>query len=171
MRILTATSADVPALVSLINLAYRGESARQGWTHESDLVQGLIRTDEATVARLVSDPDGTVLKYLDDPHRLVGCVHLQRQGGRLYLGMLSVQPRLQGRGIGKALLAAAEAYAGEHGCRTIFMRVISAREELTAWYLRHGYRPTGQRKPFVVDARYGVAMKPLDFVLLEKGIA
>lgn len=170
MSILTATSADVPTLVSLINLAYRGESAREGWTHESDLVQGLIRTDEATVSRLVRDPDGTVLKYLDDQHRLVGCVHLQRQGERLYLGMLSVQPRLQGRGIGKALLAESEAYARQHGCGTIFMRVISARQELTAWYLRHGYRPTGTRTPFVVDPKYGVAVQPLEFVVLEKRV-
>jgi hypothetical protein len=35
-----ATVADVPALVALVNSAYRGDSSRAGWTTEADLLGG-----------------------------------------------------------------------------------------------------------------------------------
>jgi hypothetical protein len=51
------------------------------------------------------------------------------------------------------------------------MTVISVREELISWYLRHGYRLTGERKPFVVpDVRWGIPKQPLEFVVLEKEV-
>ena len=40
----TATEADVDAVVTLVQSAYRGESGRSGWTTESDLLDGQ-RTD------------------------------------------------------------------------------------------------------------------------------
>ncbi|NJM25212.1 MAG: GNAT family N-acetyltransferase, partial [Bacteroidia bacterium] len=83
--------------------------------------------------------------------------------------MLSVAPRTQGQGIGKKLLAEAEAYATRLGCNAIFMTVISVRENLIAWYLRHGYALTGKKAPFVVpDERWGVPKQALEFVYLEK---
>jgi hypothetical protein len=39
-----AGSADVPAIVDLVESAYRGESSRAGWTTEADLLDGR-RTD------------------------------------------------------------------------------------------------------------------------------
>ena len=33
-----AGAADLPAIHALIECAYRGDSARAGWTHESDLL-------------------------------------------------------------------------------------------------------------------------------------
>ena len=171
LSISAATTADIPALTHLLNQAYRGDAARQGWTFESDLLQGDIRTDEDTLAGLISDEDGDILKCEDETGALLGCVHLKKHGQRLYLGMLSVRPALQGRGVGKMFLSQAEDYAQERGCRTIFMQVISEREELTAWYVRHGYRATGERKPFEVDPKYGVPARPLEFMILEKQIA
>ncbi|CAM5236177.1 hypothetical protein SMICM304S_06608 [Streptomyces microflavus] len=35
-----ATDADAPALVALIESAYRGDSSRTGWTTEADLLVG-----------------------------------------------------------------------------------------------------------------------------------
>ena len=35
-----ASAADAPALVDLINSAYRGESSKAGWTTEADLLGG-----------------------------------------------------------------------------------------------------------------------------------
>jgi ribosomal protein S18 acetylase RimI-like enzyme len=108
--------------------------------------------------------------YKED-NELLGCVELRKEAGRLYLGMLSVRPATQGRGVGKALLKAAEGHARVEGCETIFMTVISGREELINWYLRHGYRLTGERKPFVVpDVRWGIPKQPLEFVVLEKEV-
>ncbi|EIM00123.1 N-acetyltransferase GCN5 [Rhodanobacter sp. 115] len=35
-----ATAADIPALLALVQSAYRGDSGRRGWTTESDLLDG-----------------------------------------------------------------------------------------------------------------------------------
>ena len=45
-----ATASDVAALHPLIERAYRGETARAGWTHEADLLSGgaqAVTTQEA----------------------------------------------------------------------------------------------------------------------------
>lgn len=162
-----ATLADVPALNTLVNSAYRGEEARQGWTTEADLLDG-TRIDEAALRDLLQKQDTTVLKYEEDK-TLLGCVELRKQGGKLYLGMLSVKPKTQGKGIGKKLLEAAEVYARQLNCIAITMNVIDGRQELINWYVRHGYHLTGERKPFIVpDERWGIPKKHLEFVLLEK---
>ena len=38
LHIRAAEPADVPALLDLVHSAYRGDSARGGWTHEADLL-------------------------------------------------------------------------------------------------------------------------------------
>ncbi|MGE8259462.1 MAG: GNAT family N-acetyltransferase, partial [Stenotrophomonas sp.] len=35
-----ATSADIPALITLVTSAYRGDASRAGWTTEADLLDG-----------------------------------------------------------------------------------------------------------------------------------
>jgi ribosomal protein S18 acetylase RimI-like enzyme len=162
-----ATLADAPAINQLVNSAYRGDASRQGWTTEADLLDG-TRIDEAAVAELIAQPNTTVLTY-SEADTILGCVELRSEKGKLYLGMLSVAPNTQGKGIGKKLMAAAEDHARSLGITTIFMTVISIRKELIDWYVRHGYRLTGERKPFVVpDTRWGIPKQQLEFVVLEK---
>jgi hypothetical protein len=36
------------------------------------------------------------------------------------------------------------------------------------WYYRRGYVSTGQFKAFPSDPEFGVALQPLEFVVLEK---
>jgi ribosomal protein S18 acetylase RimI-like enzyme len=81
--------------------------------------------------------------------------------------MLTVSPELQNSGIGKKLLYEAETHAKALGLPTIVMTVISAREELIAWYKRHGYFDTGARdlsKIFIFQS----SEQPLEFMVLEK---
>jgi ribosomal protein S18 acetylase RimI-like enzyme len=165
-----ATLADVPELNNLVNGAYRGDSGRQGWTTEADLIDG-TRLDEAILRDLINRNDTVVLTYREGG-TLLGCVELRQEGPRLYLGMLSVQPNTQGKGIGKRLLAAAEGHALSIDCSVITMVVISVRSELIAWYQRHGYVLTGERKPFVTpDERWGIPKSTLEFVLMEKQLS
>ena len=162
-----ATLADAPAINQLVNSAYRGDASRQGWTTEADLLDG-TRIDEAAVAELIAQPNTTVLTY-SEADTILGCVELRSEKSKLYLGMLSVAPNTQGKGIGKKLMAAAEDHARSLGIATIFMTVISVRKELIDWYVRHGYQLTGERKPFVVpDTRWGIPKQQLEFVVLEK---
>ncbi|PWV51500.1 ribosomal protein S18 acetylase RimI-like enzyme [Chitinophaga sp. S165] len=158
---------DIPAIDFLVNSAYRGDSARIGWTHEADLLNG-SRVDADIIAQLVADPNITLLKYTEDG-QIIGCVCLEKREDHVYLGMLTVNPSLQAKGIGKALLEAAESYAPVLGCNTIEMTVITVREELIAWYIRRGYRNTGKIKDFPTgDTRFGIPVTRLEFVVLEK---
>ena len=160
---------DVSALNKLVNSAYRGESSKKGWTTEADLLGGL-RTHEAGIAETISKPDTTILKYTEN-QEILGCVMLVEQDSAIYLGMLTVSPELQGKGIGKAFLAAAETHAKEVMKSIIVMTVISVRTELIDWYERHGYVRTGEIKPFPMnDPNFGIPKQPLEFIVLEKAL-
>ena len=163
-----ATLNDVSELTILVNSAYRGEFSKNGWTTEADLLGG-IRIDEERMEELISKPDSVVLKYLNDENKIIACVHLEKHEAKLYLGMLTVSPLLQARGIGKLFLKAAEDEARKQNCTSIYMSVITARTELIAWYERHGYVNTGIKKPFPKhDPRFGLPKTELEFVMLEK---
>ena len=60
LRFRAATPADVPAIVALVESAYRGDSSRAGWTTEADLLEGQ-RTDAGGVLALVANPLGRVV--------------------------------------------------------------------------------------------------------------
>jgi ribosomal protein S18 acetylase RimI-like enzyme len=166
-----ATAADIDPIKQLLNSAYRGESSKQGWTTEALLIEGDVRTDNANLLEVMEKPGSILLKYVTHPDGLVGCVNLQQQGPKIYLGMFCVSPYLQGKGIGKKILLAAEAYAKYLGCGSIYMSVISVRGELIEWYQRQGYIDTGQRKAFTEDGLTGKHRQPLEFIILEKRIA
>lgn len=46
-----------------------------------------------------------------DHDRLVGCVFAKSLGSAMYIGKLAVLPAMQGQGIGRTLMAAAQAFA------------------------------------------------------------
>lgn len=165
-----ATIEDIPQLVALLNSAYRGEGSKQGWTTEADLIAGEQRTDIATVKEVMDQPGSIILKYTNEEGEIIGTVNLQQHKRGLYLGMFAVSPVLQGGGIGKQLLKAADEYAKEVSVATIYMSVVSVRKELIDWYKRHGYAETGERKPFVEDEITGKHLQKLEFITLEKNI-
>jgi ribosomal protein S18 acetylase RimI-like enzyme len=169
-NIAVATIADILALNRLLNSAYRGETSKQGWTTEADLIAGETRTDEADLKQLIEHEGSVLLKYTNEQQQITGCVNLQQHGDKLYLGMLSVDPQLQGGGIGKQLLQAAEEYAKAVHCTAVYMSVITARIELIQWYGRHGYKDTSERHPFVGDELIGHQLQPLEFMMMEKKI-
>jgi GNAT superfamily N-acetyltransferase len=166
-EIIPALPSDSDEIAALVNAAYRGESARLGWTHEADILDG-TRTDVDAIGGLLREPGHTILKYVE-AGQIRGCVELHQQDDKLYLGMLTVRPIMQGKGIGKALLAAGEQYGKDLQCHSVYMTVISKRSELIDWYGRQGYRATGERKPFnFTDPRFGQPKTSLEFVVLQK---
>ena len=168
-----AVPGDVTALHRLIESAYRGESARQGWSHEADILDGQ-RTDAGELSGIIDDPAQLML-MAHDGDRLVGCVRLVDEGdGVVYLGMLSINPTLQAGGLGRRLMTEAEdAARTRFGATRMRMTVIKSRHELIAWYERRGYALTGAEEPFPVDdEKFGLPRRlDLVFVVLEKGLA
>ena len=163
-----ATIEDAKQLETLLNTAYRGETAKLGWTHEADLIAGNVRVNEAMVLENLNTNNAVFLKYVNDNADIIGCVNLKQNEQKKYLGMFSVHPTQQGSGIGKQLLLAAEEYASHVGSNTIYMTVISLRTELINWYKAKGYNETGERQPFVEDAVTGSHLQKLEFMVLEK---
>ena len=160
---------DIPEILSNVNKAYRGEDSKKGWTTEAFLIEGDKRTDENDIADLITKENSWILKYTMNG-KIVANVNLQKNVESLYLGMFSVDPEMQGLGIGKKILAAADEFAKSKGCSKITMSVISLREELIAWYKKNGYMDTGQVKPFPTDNKFGTPLVPLKFIILEKQI-
>jgi ribosomal protein S18 acetylase RimI-like enzyme len=165
-----ATEADFPAIVALMNAAFRG---KEGWSIEGEYITG-----ERTNISLLTEETakGTLYLLANDTNdsansTLQGCVSLQAASPqKWYLGSLTVRPDLQKSGFGRELLTSAEQYAAANGARTIEMTVVHVREALISWYERRGYRRTPETRPFpYADTRYGTPTRPdLFFVVLEK---
>ncbi|MEC4019086.1 GNAT family N-acetyltransferase [Streptomyces sp. H27-D2] len=185
----TAVATDVPALVGLIESAYRGDASRAGWTTEADLLEGQ-RTDPEGVAAVVANSASRML-VVELDGELAACCQLEQRpgaaggaagptgvtgatGDNAYFGMFAVRPELQGAGLGKVILTEAERLVrAEWDAREMHMTVISAREDLIAWYVRRGYVRTGTMTPFPYgDERFGIPQRTdLAFELLVKPLA
>lgn len=168
-----AAAADVGAVVALVESAYRGESSRAGWTTEADLLGGQ-RTDAAAVTATVADERSALLLLHAADGRLLGCAQIGPvEGGVCHFGMFAVRPDRQAAGLGRRLLAAAEAAAARaFAARTMEMTVIAQRGELIGWYERRGYRRTGETRPFPYgDERFGRPRRgDLRFAVLRKDL-
>jgi ribosomal protein S18 acetylase RimI-like enzyme len=122
---------DVAALVSLINEAY---------IVEQFFVTG-PRVSEADILTLMEK--GTLLVGSSPRNEIVGSVYIEKRGERGYIGLLSVSPAVQGRGIGSSMMESAENRLASEGCVAVDIRVVSLRTELPPFYERLGYRHQG----------------------------
>jgi GNAT superfamily N-acetyltransferase len=162
----------VAPLLALIQSAYRGDSARQGWTHEADLLNGQ-RINAELLGEIVADPGQRLLIAREDD-RLLGCVQVSaKENGLAYFGLLTVDPSRQARGLGKRLIdAAEEAARTQFRADRIEITVIRQRSELIAYYERRGYVLTGEERPFPLDdERFGLPRRrDLSFAVLRKSL-
>jgi len=139
-----AAAADCKAMVPLINSAFAIEKFLEG-----------ERTNELQLKQMMQK--GEFLLGSDDSGRLVASVYVEVRGARGYFGMLSVDPRQQGTGLGRKMVEAAEAYCRAKGCRAMDLTVLSLRPELPPLYRKLGYAESG-----VEEFRPGRAFKGVD---------
>ena len=160
-----ATIADVEPLCALVQRAYRGDTARQGWTHEADLLADQ-RTSPDSLATTIADPGSRVL-VAESADTLIGTVTISQLGEtRAYMSMLCVDPGLQAAGLGRNLIARCERAAhDDFGATIMEMTVIDKRPELIAFYQRCGYALTGETRPFPVPGDH-----PFGMVVLERSV-
>jgi ribosomal protein S18 acetylase RimI-like enzyme len=107
-----------------------------------------------------------MLKFTEN-NQIIGCVLLVEKEQELYLGMLTVSPELQNSGLGKKLLQQAEVHA-QVGPAQNYNDGYLSREELIAWYKRHGYIDNGEKNLFSKRYSYFNRKQPLEFIVLEK---
>ncbi len=170
LKFIIAEPEQAETIARFVNAAYRGDSSRKGWTTEADLLDGQ-RVDADMVKDMISE-NGQIVLLAYQKDELVGCVALQACAPTCHLGMLTVKPSLQNRGIGAQLLLEAEKYGRTKNCGEITMDVIAVRSELIDWYFRKGYKLTGEKRPFPYhDRRFGIPLREnLEFLLLSKNL-
>ncbi len=169
-----AVETDFREVVELANLAYRGNGATASWNVEAGILEGQRLNEAQLRADVLAKPHAVLLLYRDEvAGPLLGTVWLEpKREGAWYLGLLTVRPDRQNRQLGRAVLAAAEEFVRDHGGRRVRMSVLNVREALIAWYLRRGYRLTGETEAFPYgDERFGKPLRDdLEFVMLEKDL-
>lgn len=164
------SESDIPAIVDLVNRAYRGWGEQRSWTLEDFITEP--RADEEDIRQDLADPSVRLLIVRDETSGApIATVRLQDEGHGLWqLGMLSVDPGRQQDGLGQRVMAAAEDAARSEGAWRMRLYVVHRRPELLQWYGRRGYGPTGETRPFPGQASGSGsdAGNDLHFVLLEK---
>ena len=148
------------------------------WPAAAAIYEAGIATGNATFATAAptwADWDQAHLPHsrlvaIDDEGQVMGWAALSPVSSRCVYGGVAevsvyVADAARGQGVGRQLLAAAEAYARQRGCTRIKISVLAARPELLAWYERHGYQRTGASEPFPATTEFGRPRQPL--VLLE----
>jgi len=119
---------ESPTLAALINAAFG--PAESFFLLEDRITAQAVEEYFAQGVFLVAEP-------------YAGCVYVEPRGDRAYLGLLSVHPTYQKAGLGKRLVAAAEEWARDRGCRFVDIRVVNLRLELPPIYRKLGYIENG----------------------------
>ena len=153
-RIVVAEACDAVAISRVINAAYRVE----------DFFKVGDRTDAGEVAEFIERETFLVARGEDGD--VTGVVRVSVDGVRGHFGMLSVAPQAQGTGLGRALIAAAEDFAREHGCTWMDLEVASPRLELPPFYRKFGYEVTGTAE--WPEAALQTLKYPAHFVVMSK---
>lgn len=92
--------------------------------------------------------------------RAVGCLRWQvAANGDFHVRRAAVEPELQGRGIGRALMAWAEEEAQRRGCTGVSVGVRAALPGNLEFYRRLGYAVTGEHRHDGYDRTTWLAMR------------
>ena len=135
LRVRPAAPDDAPALSPLL--------AELGYPLSASELRGNVeRLDRCATDRVfVAESDGALLGVL----ALHAMPLLHHTHDVAWISALVVTTRARGRGVGRALVAAAERSARELGCARIAVTSAERRADAHAFYARLGYEHTGRR--------------------------
>jgi hypothetical protein len=77
MKMVQSSIADLQAICTIVNNAYRVDSSGKGWTTEADVLDG-IRIDESMLEEYCRDDNSTIPKCVSDEGKIIGCIYLKR---------------------------------------------------------------------------------------------
>lgn len=152
MNIRMATEADLDQLLTLINSAF-------------DVERFFKVEDRLDPASLRDYFEKGSFLVMEERGKLTAAVYVERSDDRAYLGLLSVDPAEQKRGLGRRMTAAAEEFAREMGAHFMDLTVVNLRTELPPIYEKLGYRVTGTA-PF--PAKQMPVTQPCHFICMSK---
>jgi GNAT superfamily N-acetyltransferase len=151
IQIRPAIRSDTHSLVHLINAAFRVE-------------QPFIEGDRIDAEGVRSYMVKGKFLVAGDSTGLAACVYVELRGDRGYLGLLGVDPVLQGTGLGRKMMDAAENFFRGANCVAVDLRVISPRTPLRSFYRHLGYVEAGTA-PFAPDVPVKI---PCHYILMSK---
>jgi GNAT superfamily N-acetyltransferase len=128
LEIRPATLADVPALLEMVNAAYR--------ISEGHVFPGTDRVERTDALKRL---DGVAVAA--GGGALAACVHIELNGRAAHFGMLATAPARQGRGVGSMLIDYAESLARAGGCGVMRIEVVREAGRVP-FYERRGYHVT-----------------------------
>ena len=131
-RIRAATAADVPAITDIVDQAYRHYIARMGKQPAPMLDDYAARVSEGAVW------------ILEEGAAIAGIIVLLSTTNYLLLDNVAVSPARQGLGLGRRLLAFAEAEAMRRGYHEIRLYTHQTMVENQSLYASIGYEETGR---------------------------
>ena len=137
IQVRRATADDAQAIGAVFDAAVRA-----AWTYLGGLADEPMFTPDDW-DRLVADhaPPNVLLVATDETGRVVGYAAAHPEDSEMFL--LFVDPGSQGRGVGRALLSAADDALRAAGCSEAFLYVHERNERALAVYASAGYRPDG----------------------------
>jgi ribosomal protein S18 acetylase RimI-like enzyme len=129
-----AAAADAPRLAELVRRAYGHYVGRLGGPPGpmTDDYAEVVRLNSVTVAERDHVPIGLIVMGVDD------------EG--FFIDNVAVEPSQQGTGVGRALLAHAEAVARREGFDSIYLYTHELMSENQALYSRAGYVEYDRRR-------------------------
>lgn len=137
IKIRSATAADAQKIGAVFDAA-----VSEGWKYLGELARHPMFLPEEW-DKLVAEqaPPNSLLVAVNELHEIVGYVAVRSKEGELYL--LFVHPEHAGRGVGRALLAAAHEVMRAAGCREAFLYTHEQNKRALAVYEAAGYRRDG----------------------------
>ena len=142
LSIRVATMADAPAILALADrLAAFGPTTRKP--------AEIADRERAALANALSRsaPGARLLVAEQPPHGVIGVVFLETRQDYFterphgYVAILAVAGEAEGRGVGRALLKAAEDWGRANGLTKLTLAVFSDNRRAKDFYERQGWRP------------------------------
>mmetsp|Transcript_14469 Transcript_14469/g.41084 ORF Transcript_14469/g.41084 Transcript_14469/m.41084 type:complete len:183 (-) Transcript_14469:203-751(-) len=142
--------ADVPdaqAIYEVVNEAYRVEKGNTGLAFKKGDRYNSVEEVKSDIEYASSHPGEQRFFVLwaeeGATQRIVGCIRIYRaESGACDFGPFAVHPSAQGKGHGRAMMAAAEGIARELGCTSLEIEVVNHRTDLLPFYKRAGFEET-----------------------------
>lgn len=173
LKFCIASTEDAAQLQQLVQSAFRAEDSRNAWSADMDL-SSRFRIEVPEIVMTIMDPDSAYLMATDNNGTLVASIGISKRGtNRARLFMLAVDQHHQRGGIGRHVLTYAEHYCEQTwGVRKLELDALSTRQELILWYIRRGYRKTGESTPFPREKYDGLVLPDdICFVQFEKDLS
>ena len=154
---------ELQELFDLINEAFDVETGDRGVAFKKEGSRRFLTLDELA-QKLCTCRTLVLRNHGDDAHRIMGVMCYDVDGAKLHFGPFAVAPRVQGAGVGRALLERTYSEGRAQGCSCVEIHVVNHRSDVLAMYERMGYVRFDE-EPFPFPER---CTCPSFFVLLRK---